>query len=658
MNLKYRPDIDGLRALAIIAVIIYHLNNSWLSGGFVGVDIFFVISGYLITQIIYTDIIQQQFSFKHFYQRRINRILPVFFIVMFCISIAAWYILLPDQFTFFLKSLKTTTYFGENIFFAQNTGGYWDIKAETTPILHTWSLAVEEQFYIFFPVILIFITKIYAASKNNKIIKIISLLFVLTIISFTLAQLSPYWVLLTKFNYYSLFTGRAGELLIGSITGLLSSTIKNNKHLDQVTTQEDKLRQANLFNFIGFIGVILSFILFSKHLLFPSFWAVIPTISVALILFFYHPNSYITKLLSLFPFVYIGKISYSLYLWHWPIFVLGRKYLFIDNFINFKQYIIVVSATIILSIFTYHFVETPCRKYKSSFKFSVIMYYFLPSLIIISLFYIQKDNIFNNVQSQNTLKIYKLMKTKHWEINTEGFCYNIGKECIFGDTSKKPEIVAFGNSHMEHMFRYLNQAGKMYGFSIRMIGSGGCSYMDGFIGDQRCSQIKPQIDKWIKESRIIIYTVNFWGQNNKAEWKNGKTFKDIFPIFLDKMLQQNKTVIILQDIPDLNSQEVEKFFYNYLNNKKSIRYDFFTHKEIAGNEMIKQIIQGKGPNIIFFNLLTGLSTNEIDDWPFYKGIFAYADSNHLNAYTAKEFPKEVLPKQKYFWEKIAEKANQ
>lgn len=149
MNLKYRPDIDGLRALAIIAVIIYHLNNSWLSGGFVGVDIFFVISGYLITQIIYTDIIQQQFSFKHFYQRRINRILPVFFIVMFCISIAAWYILLPDQFTFFLKSLKTTTYFGENIFFAQNTGGYWDIKAETTPILHTWSLAVEEQFYIF-----------------------------------------------------------------------------------------------------------------------------------------------------------------------------------------------------------------------------------------------------------------------------------------------------------------------------------------------------------------------------------------------------------------------------------------------------------------------------------------------------------------------------
>lgn len=124
------------------------------------------------------------------------------------------------------------------------------------------------------------------------------------------------------------------------------------------------------------------------------------------------------------------------------------------------------------------------------------------------------------------------------------------------------------------------------------------------------------------------------------------------------MLQQNKAVIILQDIPDLNSQEVEKFFYNYLNNKKSIRYDFFTHKEIAGNEMIKQIIQGKGPNIIFFNPLTGLSTNEIDDWPFYKGIFAYADSNHLNAYTAKEFPKEVLPKQKYFWEKIAEKANQ
>lgn len=650
MYLKYRPEIDGLRALSVIAVILYHLNNHWLPGGFIGVDVFFVISGYLITQIIYTEIIHQQFSFKQFYQRRIKRILPVFFVVMLFTSIAAWYILLPDEFVLFLKSLKTTTYFAENIFFANNTGGYWDVKADTMPLLHTWSLAVEEQFYIIFPIILLMLIHLPLFLKNRHF-KIIIIFLILAIISFTLAQISPFSLFLTKYNYYSLFTARAGELLIGAIAGIFSL-----QKTEYILFNHSRLN-ALFFNSIGLIGIILSFILFSNKILFPSFCTLIPTLGAAFILVFKHPQTYIIKALSLSPMIYIGKISYSLYLWHWPIIVLSKKYLFIDNFTNSKEYLVIIITIIIVSITTYHLIETPCRKYKGSFTSTLMLFYLLPTAVIMSFYYSQKSNYFSNFQTENTLKIYSIMKTKHWEINKEGFCYNIGKECIFGDTSKKPQIVAFGNSHMEHMFRYLNQAGKMYGFSIRMIGSGGCPYINGFIGDQRCAQIKPLVYQWIKESRIIIYSANFWGLDNKSEWKDGKTFKDQFPIFIDSLLAQNKTIIILQDIPDLNTQEVNRYFSNFIKNAPTTSYHFLTHNEVSGNEMIKKIIHNKGKHVIFFNPLTGLSTAALNDWPFYKGIFAYADSNHLNAYTAKEFPKEVLPKQQSFWKKIAQEAN-
>lgn len=393
MTINYRADIDGLRAIAVLSVMIFHLNNDWLTGGFIGVDIFFVISGYLITKNIYSEMVNNQFSFKNFYQRRINRILPAFFVVIFASSFFAWYVLAPDEFSIFLESVKSTTYFCENIFFAEHTGGYFDLSADNMPILHTWSLAVEEQFYILLPFILLFVLKIKLHTNNILIV-----LFVLSLISFSLAQISPNYYFLSRHNYYSLFTGRAGELLAGSIIGILT-TSKNVCKISELNNIKMISFYKNIFSISGLFIVICSIIFISNKYVFPSFITIIPVLGVVLILYFSDKNTLLYKFLSFRLFVFIGLISYSLYLWHWPIISLYKQYLIIDQLTDFIDYFFVISSIFILTLLTYFFIEIPCRKYKKSFKFSFCCYYLLPTIIIFSFYFLQTttkfaDNIF------------------------------------------------------------------------------------------------------------------------------------------------------------------------------------------------------------------------------------------------------------------------
>ncbi|KFA58545.1 hypothetical protein A9G48_10860 [Gilliamella sp. wkB18] len=405
MSIKYRADIDGLRALAVLSVIIFHLNNAWLPGGFIGVDIFFVISGFLITKTIYTEMQTSQFTFKNFYQRRINRILPVFFVVIFTSSFFAWYILSPDEFEIFLKSVKSTTYFAENVFFAKNTGGYFDLSADNMAILHTWSLAVEEQFYIILPFILLFLLKI----KCNKN-KVLFVLGVIAFLSFCLAQISPYYYYLSRQNYYSLFTGRAGELLIGSIVGIIST--ENNTNSSWLGNLKGNSCYKNFFSLMGFTITVCSIIFISNDFLFPSFITVIPVVGSALILYFSDKDTLLFKMLSYRPFVFIGLISYSLYLWHWPIISLLKQYLIIDDLTTPIEILSVLITTFILSLLSYFFIETPCRKNKKSFKFSFCCYYLIPVLIIFCFYETQKytkfaDKIFVerfNIDRGNSLR--------------------------------------------------------------------------------------------------------------------------------------------------------------------------------------------------------------------------------------------------------------
>lgn len=378
MSCKHRLDIDGLRAIAVIFVILFHLNKHWLSGGFIGVDVFFVISGFLITKIIYSEITENKFNFSRFYRKRINRIIPVFFVVIFSSYFFAWYLLYADEFLLFTKSMVSAALFCGNIFFAVNTGGYFDLSSNQMPLLHTWSLSVEEQFYIIFPFILISLVRV-ECKYNIKIT--LPALIVMALSSFALAQISPSYSFLIKYNYYSLITGRAGELLIGSIAGIYSLKRERFKYgyikLDEVAS------------ITGFTLILLSAIFLSEKIQFPSFISVIPTIGTALILYFHKHDTIISKILSMYPITFIGRISYSLYLWHWPVIVFYKLYADIDRIKSPSQYITIVFITFTLSLLSYYLVETPARKSKKNTCFSIKFFYMTPLLLVFSLYLIQ-----------------------------------------------------------------------------------------------------------------------------------------------------------------------------------------------------------------------------------------------------------------------------
>ncbi|MEQ9920519.1 acyltransferase family protein [Pectobacterium brasiliense] len=651
MNINYRPDIDGLRAIAVLSVIAFHLNQHWLHGGFIGVDIFFVISGYLITKIIYTDILNKEFSFKYFYQRRINRILPVFFVVMFCTAFAAWYLLLPNDFTLFMKSLKSTTYFWENMWFAYNTGGYWDSSATDMPILHTWSLAVEEQFYIALPFLLLFLFKL----KFNCS-KILVTLGLIAFISFLLAQLSPLSAFLTKYNYYSLITGRAGELLIGSIIGILSVK-RSMENGEMIRDDKNHLTIKNSLTIIGFLMILLSIIFLSEKHLFPSFWAAIPTLGAALIIFCYDKNTYIAKFLSIKPIVFIGKISYSLYLWHWPIIVLSRKYLLVDNFTTINEYLVVILFITFLSLFSFYVVEKPCRKHNKTFKFSLIAYYIIPSAIIFMTYAFEgKINSSSYAKYEEAVEPYKL-QTQY--LNPENnFCNGIIMgDCVFGDKSKKPEILMIGDSHAGHYSPYLDEAGKKYEFAVKIINYHGCEFLPEQEDENKwavlsqkepCIKAMDDIKKEIDQYPIIIYALKYNLFPMGSEFLASK----YLPQMVSKLKEQQ--VIVLAQVPTVSENERLKFMNAFLKGKHYQSNGFLTNGEKIANNLVKSELKGKA---IFFDPLSYLDENAKKEWPIYHGLMAYAYDSHLNEYVTRKWSEEVLPKQKEFWESVLKQIN-
>lgn len=214
---KYRPDIDGLRAIAVISVIIFHINPSWLPSGFLGVDIFFVLSGFLITSIIYREMSEGVFSFKKFYIRRIKRILPLFFVVLLVGLCVCWYVFLPQDIARVTDSAIASVMFLANRFFARQRGGYFDIGSNEMPFLHIWSLSIEEQFYFVFPFVLLLIFKLPFLKQNKLKVLLIMILVSLCSAFIDLKEIGILW------DVYYMPHIRAGEMLIGSFLAVYST---------------------------------------------------------------------------------------------------------------------------------------------------------------------------------------------------------------------------------------------------------------------------------------------------------------------------------------------------------------------------------------------------------------------------------------------------
>ena len=429
MKINYRPEIDGLRAIAVFSVIIYHARDSFLPGGFLGVDIFFVISGYLITSLILKELqLTNKFSFSNFYERRIRRIIPALLVVMIlstCISYTTLYL---SSFVDFSKSLISSIFSVSNFYFHYEDSLYSTESSLFKPLLHTWSLSLEEQFYILFPLTIFIIYKFF---RKYLLILIISGIFLSLILSQYVSVTHP------VFNFYLLPT-RGFELLLGSFLAKLE--------LDNGRGGEKNsfLGLNKISPIIGLLLIFYSLLFFNDKMLLPSFYSLVPIFGTMLIIWFSHKGEYVSQILSNRIFVFFGLISYSLYLFHFPIFAFFRYLELLDS--NLYSIILFI---ILISSLSYYFIEKTFRNKKliSFRKVCIILIIIIICLISFNSYVIYKDGFNQRYNLPNTFKLsnFHVIENKEFSMN-----YN------YDNYDSRKNVLIVGNSHGEDMLRILS----------------------------------------------------------------------------------------------------------------------------------------------------------------------------------------------------------
>ena len=337
-SLEYRPAIDGLRALAVLSVFIFHLNHGWLPGGFVGVDVFFVISGYLITSIIFKECQNGSFTLKKFYQRRIARIFPAFFTVALTTLAGAYFIYSPQDLASAGANLAAAVLSIANMKFMVQ-GNYFAISPDAQPFLHYWSLSVEEQFYIFFPLLLLLLFK-YARKHLVLALGVICIGSFLA--SVVMTHLKPVWA------FYLLPT-RAWELLAGCLLAV-------------ITDHDRPAPEAGwpkLLSGFSLVLIALSFVLVHEGNQFPGYWALLPVVGAVGVLMPACRGAVSEKWLAAAPLVVVGRISYSLYLWHWPVFSLVDYRMYLTS--EPARLALKVGLSFLAAVLSFWLIENPAR---------------------------------------------------------------------------------------------------------------------------------------------------------------------------------------------------------------------------------------------------------------------------------------------------------
>ncbi len=483
MELKYRPEIDGLRTIAVLVVIIYHVevffgNVQLLKGGFFGVDVFFVISGFLITSIIMGEYYRTgKFSITNFYERRARRILPALFLVILVSLPLAWNLLLPSQLVDYAKSILSTLAFGSNFYWDVTLQEYGAESALIKPFLHTWTLAVEEQYYIAFPLILLAIYK-WAKQYTIAILTatfLLSLLFAQALTGIDAA--SSFYMLPSRF----------WELLAGS---LLANILYLHPQKDNNAILNRTMPVLGLF----LIAYSIIFVDFDAH--HPGFITLLPVLGTVLIIWFANENDLITQVLSSKPFVAVGLISYSLYLWHYPIFAFGRLIDMEPGWHNKVQWIVL---TFVLSVASYFILEKPARNGKLiSSRFFVAITIIVALAISALLVKIIKDVSISDGYGSIDFKAEK-KKRFAWEEYSSGTCNQKDHKtpCIANPKAEK-NILVVGDSMTPDAFRIVAKLYPEYHYILNW--SGGCHPMRNvtkkFKSGDRLKQCK-----WLNELR-------------------------------------------------------------------------------------------------------------------------------------------------------------
>jgi peptidoglycan/LPS O-acetylase OafA/YrhL len=552
--LTYRPEVDGLRALAVLPVILFHAGIEFFGGGFVGVDVFFVISGYLITTIIIKELDEGKFSLVNFYERRARRILPALFFVLVVTAALAWLWMTPDELKNFSQSLVAVAAYASNILF-WITRGYFSPAAEEVPLLHTWSLGIEEQYYVIFPLMLMLLWKV-------RIARLSVLLGLLLVASFVISDWSS--VRAANTNFYLLHT-RAWELLVGSMAAIA---------LYRGWIQREKLSLQNqLLSLAGVASIVASILLLDNSTPFPGRYALLPVVGTALIICFAAPGSVVHRLLSLKWVVGIGLISYSSYLWHQPLFALARikgtgepsGYLFA----------ILTLVTFALAYLSWRFIENPLRNKKRFSRRFIFIGALAGSLIFIAI------GLAGHVNSgfparfsdqQVALGATAKESPRRDECHTSGLDYKTPEEaCNYFEGD--PTWALFGDSHGVELSYAIAKELEQQGQALTHLTFSDCG-ADFIESDYQNDN--PGCEQWIEESvswmaenerleTVVLafhHSAKYRGAERYAKRSGTENqYLEKFDRLVNRLVKSGKRVLLVQPVPSLERHVEEYVFF-------------------------------------------------------------------------------------------------
>ena len=563
MSLKssfYRPEIDGLRTIAVLSVIIYHAEfafsgGKFLPGGFLGVDVFFVISGFLITSLIIKELNDTgQFSIGRFYERRARRLLPALLLVMFVSSFYAYKYLFASQLTDFIKSIAASLTFVANIYWHVTLQEYGAESGAFKPFLHTWSLAVEEQFYLFFPLIFVFF---YKRNVKTTAIGIATI----TVISLIGAQWAS--VYHASFSFFELPT-RLWELLAGSLLAVISL----NKTLIARFTPNSftsSLTSPALLSWVATLSVLIllgSMFVVTLDDIHPGFVTAIPVFATVIYIACAREQQWVTKMLASKPFVGIGLISYSLYLWHYPIFAFAR--IRGKIFYTFEDKLLLIAATFVLSIVGYYLIEKTFRNPKRV-NLPLFIGTTLCSVGVLAFMldrYSKADS--NERRFEHLVSIYGDAEFDNHKLKNESviLIQSRPEKVRFKENSGKLKIVIVGNSHGKDSYNVFAQNIDLFpGYEFEYIGFGIGAHQQRFFSKTRDHPWFQQADLVVLSNRYMPRTHNYVGD------------LAVLGDFIDNIRALGKPIVVLSNTAEFDAIDDKLVFDWYIQNHEFFKAD-------------------------------------------------------------------------------------
>jgi peptidoglycan/LPS O-acetylase OafA/YrhL len=623
---KYRPDIDGLRAIAVLSVIFFHISKTFLPGGFVGVDVFFVISGYLITNNIVQKMGGGKFSIADFYGSRIKRIAPAMMTVIGASLIGAAALMLPDDAAMTAKSAVWSLASLANVFFwlFQDTS-YFAASSQQQPLLHLWSLGVEEQFYLIWPLLLMFV---YRPGREKR-------MFIggLCAAGLSFALGSLYFAHDSAFVYYML-PARAGELLIGALVALLVSNGAHHRIPNNVIGPLATL---------GLLLLCVSLTCLSEDVVFPGVLAIPPTLGAALIILTGNGRpSWVARALSWKPLVWLGLVSYSAYLWHWPLLAFYR---YGYGEVELSAGVSLFALTLLLAWLTFRFIEQPARNVTSSALIVFTRQFVIPAgaLLTIALGSIYIDRLWPpHMQNSYRLQLAGLQAQTRPAFAYDYVCQRQkitakdtdNEHCIVGaGNANASNILLWGDSNAAHYIGMLGTFANKANFRFRNVEVGSCPPIFDdpapFVDARRladCRESTLAIRPLLHNANVVIISASWPSYQARSS-----RFLDTFLNTVRGIADRGTLVILIGKTPQMKG-------FDRLCRLKELRFPFLTCPQIKTlltadvmslNESLRQFAQAT-PNVQYFDATAYLCPDGYCTAYGHDGVALYYDQGHLS----------------------------